>query len=213
MSQTFPILYTFRRCPYAIRARLALKISNIQVELREVVLSDKPQQMLDISSKGTVPVLLLANGTVIEESREIMLWSLQQNDPNGWLQRTKKDEMEKLIDFNDNEFKCHLDHYKYADRFPEKSVLEYRKQGEVFLCRLEQKLAVHPYLMGETLSFADIAIFPFIRQFVYVDRLWFDNSEYEKLRKWLQQILDYELFIQVMQKFPQWHPHAEITYF
>lgn len=208
-----PLLYSFRRCPYAIRARLALKVSNIQVELREVVLSAKPQQMLDISAKGTVPVLQLKDGSVIEESRDIMLWALNQNDPQGWLQHNHPDEVTSLIDFNDNEFKQHLDHYKYADRFPEMPMTTYRKQGEDFLIRLEQKLSTQPYLMGERITIADMAIFPFVRQFAYVDKAWFDASEYKNLQHWLQGLLDHDLFSQVMHKFPQWQADNEITLF
>lgn len=212
-DNTLPILYSFRRCPYAIRARLALKVSQIQVELREVVLSDKPQQMLDISPKGTVPVLKLPDGAVVDESRDIMLWALKKNDPRNWLLHELQNEVNALIDINDNEFKQHLDHYKYADRFPELPMESYRKQAEEFLKVLEQKLLTHPYLMGQSVSFADIAIFPFIRQFAYVDKTWFDESEYRNLKKWLQSLLDSELFIQVMKKFPQWHDNDEITVF
>lgn len=211
MDNTLPILYSFRRCPYAIRARLALKVSQIQVELREVVLANKPPQMLDISPKGTVPVLQLQDGTVIEESRDIMLWALQKNDPQGWL--LSLDDGLALIDFNDNEFKQDLDHYKYADRFPDFPMVSYRKQGEVFLYSLEQKLLAWPYLLGENVSFVDMAIFPFIRQFAFVDKAWFDSSEYKKLQMWLQRLLDSELFSQVMLKLPQWHHNDEITVF
>lgn len=208
-----PILYSFRRCPYAIRARLALKVSSIQVELREVVLSAKPQQMLDISPKGTVPVLVLQNGEVIEESRDIMLWALEQNDPQGWLLHNHQDEVDALIDFNDGEFKQHLNHYKYADRFPEMPMASYRNQGESFLNILEQKLSTQPYLMGERVSFADIAIFPFIRQFAYVDKPWFDASPYINVQHWLQGLLDDELFTRVMHKLPQWQADDELILF
>ena len=208
-----PILYSFRRCPYAIRARLALKRSHIQVELREVVLSAKPQQMLDISPKATVPVLQLQDGMVIDESREIMLWALKQNDPQGWLLHGQQDEVAALIDFNDGEFKSQLDHYKYAERFPEMPMAAYRKQAEDFLSRLEQRLLKNRYLFGESISVADMAIFPFIRQFAYVDKPWFDASPYKNLNQWLQGLLDDELFSLVMPKFPQWQAGDELTLF
>ena len=124
MNTQFPILYSFRRCPYAIRARLAIKVSKLQLEIREVVLADKPREMLEVSQKATVPVLVLPDGSVIDESKDIMLWALEQNDPAGWLNHyeDERNEINQLIGFNDSEFKQHLDHYKYADRFPEKNM-------------------------------------------------------------------------------------------
>ena len=136
-----PILYSFRRCPYAIRARLAIYVSNTKVELREVKLADKPKELISCSPKGTVPVLQLTDGTIIDESKDIMLWALNKNDPNNWLvsRKVEKQETNRLIDINDNEFKQYLDHYKYADRFPEQTIEYYRQQGEVFLQLLEKK--------------------------------------------------------------------------
>lgn len=129
-----PILYSFRRCPYAIRARLAIKVSSINIELREVQLSNKPKELLECSPKGTVPVLQLPDGAVIDESYDIMLWALKQHDPQKWLPKNLDDllEMDRLINFNDGEFKQHLDHYKYADRFPQQSMDNYRQQAELF---------------------------------------------------------------------------------
>jgi len=158
---SIPILYSFRRCPYAIRARLAIKISGIKVELREILLKDKPKEMLEISPKGTVPVLLLPDDLVIDESREIMMWALTQNDPENWLESI--DKSNSLIDQNDNEFKPHLDHYKYADRFPEYSKENYREQTNAFLKQLDQRLNESRYLISDKISLADMAIFPFIR--------------------------------------------------
>ena len=202
-----PILYSFRRCPYAIRARLAIKVSNVQVEIREVLLKDKPAEMLSISPKGTVPVLELVNGTIIDESRDIMTWALTQHDPENWLltDNVKQEKVERLIDFNDNEFKQALDHYKYADRYPEHTMETYRQQGEVFLQQLEEKLSINDYLMGPDISQTDMAIFPFIRQFAYVDKDWFDQTSYTKLQKWLELLLNTKLFHHVMRKYPRWH--------
>ena len=202
-----PILYSFRRCPYAIRARLAIKVSNVQVEIREVLLKDKPAEMLSISPKGTVPVLELVNGTIIDESRDIMTWALTQHDPENWLltDNVKQEKVERLIDFNDNEFKQALDHYKYADRYPEHTMETYRQQGEVFLQQLEEKLTINDYLMGPDISQTDMAIFPFIRQFAYVDKDWFDQTSYTKLQKWLELLLNTKLFHHVMRKYPRWH--------
>jgi len=204
-----PILYSFRRCPYAIRARMAIKVSNVQVELREVVLADKPKEMLACSAKGTVPVLQLVDGTVIDESLDIILWALKQNDPDNWLSYFHSREASSLIEFNDTEFKEHLDHYKYADRFPEQTMETYREKGEEFLQRLETQLGQYTYLAGENLSMLDIAIFPFIRQFAYVDKVWFDQSEYKKLQVWLERLLASSLFNDVMKKHPKWNINSQ----
>ena len=205
-STDLPILYSFRRCPYAIRARLAIKASYIAVELREVLLADKPKEMISCSPKGTVPVLHLFNGRVIDASREIIDWALQQHDPNGWSPKTVVEisETNRLIEMNDNEFKQHLDHYKYADRFPEAPMEYYREQAEPFLQQLESKLTQHKFLITDSISLADIAIFPFVRQFAYVDKSWFDQSDYKKLQKWLNDFITMDLFADVMRKYPRW---------
>jgi len=215
MKNQLPILYSFRRCPYAMRARLAIKASDSKVELREVVLSDKPEQMLRISPKGTVPVLQLTEGQVLEESRDIMMWALKQNDPQNWLALNSEQEhdINTLIDFNDNEFKQHLDHYKYAERFPENTQQEYREQGAVFLTMLEERLKSNSYLVRNSVSWADIAIFPFIRQFAFVDKVWFDDTDFTNLKKWLENFLSNPLFLSVMEKQPQWKEGDEITFF
>ena len=201
-----PILYSFRRCPYAIRARLAIKVSALDVELREVKLSNKPAEMLACSPKGTVPVLLLPNGTVIDESIDIMQWALNQSDPNNWLTDdvAVQQKVEGLIDYNDNKFKKYLDLYKYADRYPEKSVEYYRQQGEVFLEKLDCELNKTKCILKEDITFVDMAIFPFVRQFAFVDKDWFDKSQYNKLKKWLESLLESSLFNDVMKKYPLW---------
>jgi glutathione S-transferase len=199
-----PILYTFRRCPYAIRARLALTYANIEVEQRETLLKDKPQAMLDTSPKATVPVLILKNGQVIDESLDIMLWALQQHDPKGWL--AHQQQAMPLIQSNDHQFKPCLDKYKYADRFPEQSQTFYRQQGEVFLQALEELLAQHTVLFADQPTLADFAIFPFIRQFAFVDKPWFGQSPYLKLQAWLEYHLQSNLFEKIMVKQPLWVP-------
>jgi len=204
MPKSLPILYSFRRCPYAMRARLAIRYSNLQVELREVDLKNKPSQMLLASSKATVPVLILSNDTVLDESLDIMLWSLQQNDPHDWLQISQHHEIDRLIQLNDQSFKVDLDHYKYADRFPEQTASFYRKQGEKFLMILEHKLTQHKYLINDNVSLADVALFPFIRQFAYVDIKWFETSEYPNLRSWLTYWLESDLFLSIMCKQACW---------
>ena len=201
-----PILYSFRRCPYAIRARLAINVGNIKVELREVKLADKPKELIACSPKGTVPVLQLTDGTIIDESKDIMLWALKENDPSNWLvtETVKKQETNRLIDINDNEFKQNLDHYKYADRFPEQTMEYYRQQGEIFLQLLEKKLNETKYLISDTISLADMAILPFIRQFAYVDKDWFDQTDYKKLQAWLNYFLNTSIFKKTMEKQPVW---------
>ncbi|MDG2174755.1 MAG: glutathione S-transferase [Gammaproteobacteria bacterium] len=199
-----PVLYTFRRCPYAIRARMALSNSDIKVEIREVSLKNKPQAMLDLSKKGEVPVLVV-DEKVIDESLDIMLWALKFNDPDGWYSQYTETESKialQLITQNDEEFKEWLDKYKYADHHPEYNQEYYREKcGEYFLV-LETALQNKAYLMGENISLADIAIFPFVRQFAMVNQNWFDHCHYPGIRNWLTSLLDLPLFTRVMAKTP-----------
>ncbi|MDQ6984066.1 MAG: glutathione S-transferase [Ghiorsea sp.] len=199
-----PVLYTFRRCPYAMRARLALTYADIEVEYREIELKKKPQAMLDVSPKGTVPVLVLDDGKVIDESLDIMLWVLKQHDTDGWLKHRTQSLV--LIDENDSTFKGWLDKYKYADRFPEHPQAYYREQGEVFLTQLENLLQQRAYLHNNHPTLADYAIFPFIRQFTFVDKAWFDQATYPKLQTWLHYQLESELFEKIMVKRTIWMP-------
>ena len=209
MNKCYPIFYSFRRCPYAMRARMAIAYSDLIVEVREVVLRNKPQHLLDISPKGTVPVLLLNNGTVIEESLDIMTWALFQRDVDNWLINELSEEIEQLIQWNDGEFKFYLDRYKYADRYPEYDEQHYREQAEVFLIELENRLSQHTFICSEHISLADMAIFPFIRQFANVNPAWFENSEYQKLNQWLKHHIESSLFISIMDKYPAWQPYDE----
>lgn len=201
------VLYSFRRCPYAMRARMALKYSGIDVYLREIDLKNKPLALIQCSAKGTVPILVLNNGTVLDESRDIMLWALANNDPEQWLPEpatTAHTQMNTLLDLNDQQFKTHLDHYKYADRYPEHGTVYYRQQGEKFLLLLEECLRKQPFLQGDRVSITDIGIFPFIRQFAFVDSDWFSQSPYHSLRNWLETLLQSELFISIMEKYKPW---------
>ncbi len=194
-----PVLYSYRRCPYAMRARMALTYAQIVVEIVEISLKDKPAAMLEASPKGTVPVLVLQNGRVLEQSLDIMHWALSQQDVDGWMQANKT-LAQQLITENDVSFKQALDRYKYASRFPEHPATTYRAQAETFLQKLEFLLSQGDYLLGESLSIADIAIFPFIRQFAAVDLDWFDASPYDQLKIWLRQRVDSDLFNRVMLK-------------
>lgn len=199
-----PLLYSFRRCPYAMRARLALYFSKLSYRKFEVSLKDKPAEMLEISPKGTVPVLQLSDGEVIEESLDIALWALKQNDPQNLLQNADAlIEMLSLVERNDGEFKHWLDRYKYADRHLENTPEHYRSQGEVFLAQLEIRLAPQPFLMGDKASFADIAIMPFVRQFAHVDKSWFEQSPHRHLQQWLAYWLESTAFTKIMAKTPK----------
>ena len=213
MTSPLHRLYSFRRCPYAMRARLGILFAELSVELREITLKNKPEQMLAISPKGTVPVLQLADGTVIEESVEIMTWALEQNDTQGLLDEKVLFEANALIAQNDNEFKQWLDRYKYADRHPEMTQTEYRQRGEVFLQDLEALLTENTYLLGNRVTIADIGIMPFVRQFAHVDREVFYSLPYPKLQQWLQHWLDHPLFLQVMTKFQPWQEGGEVVIF
>jgi glutathione S-transferase len=186
-----------------MRARLALRVSETPVEHREVVLRDKPPQMLEASPKGTVPVLVLEDGTVLEESLDIMRWALGRSDPEGWLER---DDAE-LVAANDGPFKHHLDRYKYANRHdtdPE----EHRAACADILMLLEDWLARQAHLCGATRGFADAAIFPFVRQFAHTDRDWFNSQPWPTLRTWLDGWLAAPLFKAIMEKHRQWQANA-----
>ena len=194
---TKPILYSFRRCPYAMRARMSLLESGVEVELREVILRDRPEHMMDISPKGTVPVLLLPDGTVIEESLDIMLWSLDES----WLAGDWKE----LIDVNDGDFKHHLDRYKYNNRY--ENVLsseEHREHALSILKTYDERLSNQAYLCGDSISLADLALSPFVRQFANTDRGWFDQLPLLHLHDWLIGILEGDLFKSCMVKHKQW---------
>lgn len=192
-----PILYSYRRCPYAMRARMALKLADIEVEIREISLRDKPAHMLQVSPKGTVPVLVLADGTVIDESIEVMLFAFKKHALGANIHAAYR----ALILENDTEFKKNLDGYKYPERFLS-TQLEYRTQGEVFLQQLEKLLQQNTYLFASTPSVADYAIFPFVRQFAAVDSAWFEAATYPKLRAWLNAWINSDLFRSIMTKNP-----------
>ena len=195
-------LYSFRRCPYAMRARMALRYSGVAVNIVEVSLKAKPAEMLALSSKGTVPVLSV-DGRVIDESLAIMHWALAQNDPQDWLLKDApagQQLIAGLIEENDQVFKVHLNRYKYAERYPEQPMTVYRAEGEVFLRRLDELLEGRDYLLAEHPSLADVALMPFVRQFAHVDREWFGQTPYRRLQAWLQRFLESELFIGVMAK-------------
>ncbi|MDQ6992197.1 MAG: glutathione S-transferase [Mariprofundus sp.] len=205
-----PILYSFRRCPYAIRARMALYESAVDVEIREVALKAKPAELLAISVKASVPVLLLPSGVVIDESLEIMQWALRQHGSDGWLQNKQTAE---LIARNDHQFKYHLDRYKYPERFgSDVLALEHRAQGALFLRELDSLLRCHKFLTAAKATIADVAVFPFVRQYAAVDAVWFASLPYPQLQSWLRYWLDSELFHLVMMRYAPWSVGMRASY-
>lgn len=202
-----PVLYSFRRCPYAMRARLAIASSGVKVELREVVLRDKPAAMLAASPKGTVPVLVDGD-RVIEESDEIMFWALRRNDPEGWLLpwRENRPAVEALIVENDGPFKRHLDRYKYPVRYPEENIVadEQRDAALEILSGWDRKLSRGGWLFGRKPGIADFALLPFVRQYAHVDKAWFDEQPIPAVKQWLEDFLSSERFAAIMPKFDQW---------
>ena len=185
-----------------MRARMAIAYADISVGLREVVLKDKPLAMLDVSPKGTVPVVVDIDGKIIEESRDVIEWALKQSDPDAWLDGLGLDD--PLILACDDNFKHWLDRYKYAVRFPARDEIWYRGQAEAFLATLESRLEDAQFLNGSALSVTDIAIFPFIRQFANVDLKWWESNPYPNVARWLDGLVSSELFNRVMEKYPQW---------
>ena len=203
---SYPILYSFRRCPYAMRARMALFVSCQTFEIREVLLNNKPLEFINTSPKGTVPVLEFSSGKVIEQSLEIMCWALKKNDPLGWLtpEIGAFEDMLELIKNVDGDFKYNLDHYKYAQRYENSDPMLHRTEGEEFLRLLNERLGQYDYLFGNRPSLADYAIMPFVRQFANTERTWFNALRISALQKWLNDLLTSEIFIAIMNKYPAW---------
>ncbi len=202
-----PVLYSYRRCPYAMRARMALKLVGIEVEIREISLRAKPAHLLEISPKATVPVLVLPEGKVIDESIEIMLFALKQHSLQANIHEPSRPALEclspvALILENDNSFKQALDAYKYPERYKTLTQQQHRAQGEVFLQKLEGLLSKNTYLLEAMPGLADMAVFPFVRQFAAVDAAWFAAAPYPKLRAWLTGWVESDLFKSVMTKNP-----------
>lgn len=205
---TLPVLYSFRRCPYAMRARLALAVSETQVELREVRLSAKPEPMLVASPKGTVPVLVMPTGEVIDQSIDIMRRALALHDPERWLERDDPG----LIAANDAGFKHDLDRYKYPERHDVDPAV-HRAGGLDFLRGIEDRLAASPWLCGPARGLADAVVVPFVRQFAAVDRDWFDGVPLPRLKAWLSGYLASDLFATIMLRVPYWSPEDEPVLF
>jgi len=215
---TLPILYSLRHCPFAMRARIAIFKSQSGVELRDVKLNNKPAAMLIASPKGTVPILVVpptqaAGETVIDESIDVMVWSLTRSDPDnlflasmdeGQCQKNKLDELLAFIEVYDSEFKGCIERYKCAKRYHEPNLLERRQDCEVYIQDLEQRLGKHAYIFGEYESLADIALLPFIRQFAKIERQWYVQADYPNVKRWLNKYLQSVMFNKVMTENPIW---------
>lgn len=201
-----PILYSFRRCPYAMRARLAIAASGLLVELREVVLRDKPESMISASPKATVPVLILPDGSVLEESLDVIDWALKQNDREEWLDFSENqlEAMGELVTELDGPFKASLDRYKYENRFDGVSARVERDTGAEFIEKLDQMLEGKSYLYGDKFSFADGTVLPFVRQFAHVDKEWFWSQDWKNVLRWLEAFLVSDRFTSIMKKYPKW---------
>ncbi len=198
-----PVLYTFRRCPYAMRARIAIYYSKISYEHREILLKDRPKKLYELSPKGTVPVLELPDNTVIDESLDIMKWALSINDPDEWFMN-KRDQQLDAIATNDQDFKKWLDRYKYHIRYPEFSMEYYRDQCEKILDIYERQLKDNRFLFSQNITLGDMALLPFIRQFAYVDITWF-NQRFIYLSKWMEDLIKAGIFQSMMKKFKIWN--------
>ena len=209
MQIKLPILYSFRRCPYAMRARIAIKLSNQTCELREINLHSKPTEFMEISQKGTVPVLVLTDGSIIDESLDIIKWAISKNDE--FKLKSDKNEIEKsddfLISLFDNVFKEHLDKYKYNSHYNNEDPLFHREKASEILFKVSNMLYKNKWLRGENPGVSDIAILPFVRQFRIADPDWFDNEfKLHKIKLWLNNFLISKMYLEVMEKFKPWEP-------
>lgn len=220
--KNLPIFWSFRRCPYAMRARLAVKSAGIEVEVREILLRDKPDAFLAASKTATVPVLQQTDGQIIEESRDIMFWALQESgDPEGWLSGWHQDKAatEAFLEQLDGPFKTDLDKYKYATRFAQDKAdaaelaAHHRTQGAAFLALMNVRLTEQPFLNGQQAGLTDYASLPFVRQFRIADISWFDSQDWPALHHWLQAFLTSQRFAAIMHKYSPWQPGDEPLFF
>lgn len=210
-----PVFYSFRRCPYAIRARLAVASSGVETELREILLRDKAPEFLEASPKGTVPVMVLPDGTVLEESLDVMQWALGLNDPENLLAADsgQRADMRVLVERCESEFKPHLDRFKYHVRYENVDPEAEREIASRYLWELQGRLKGQDYLFGDRISFADIGIAPFVRQFANSSRDWFEGQDWPDLLAWLRAFETSERFQSIMTKYPKWQNGDPLTIF
>ena len=213
-NRKYPILYSFRRCPYAMRARLAIKASGIIVEIREVELKNKPKEFLGISPKATVPIVCISSKQIIEESLDIMEWALKINDPLKLLKYEKLNRIEihNILNKLENEFKQNLDRYKYSSRFDLPNPKLYRDKNLQTLNEFNNLLQNNKGICSSHLSLLDYAVFPFIRQFRNVNSVWFDSLELKFLQTWLYELIDSDEFSSIMKKYEIWNPNQKPIY-
>jgi glutathione S-transferase len=215
VNSTLPVLYSLQHCPYAMRARMGLLMAQQQVLLRPVKLKDKPKEMLNVSPKGTVPVLVFpdehneysTHSKVIDESLDIMLWALQQNDPEDLLHKDNPEDLNEMLELvkrNDKEFKPQLEIYKKSKRFRTGKEVEERQKCEVFIAELEERLANQNFFVGRKPSLIDYVLIPFVRQFSRVNKAWFKQAPYPLLRNWIEQQMQTRLYAKTMEKYPLW---------
>jgi len=212
-KNNLPILYSFRRCPYAMRARMAIHASGQKCELREVLLRDKPPSMLEYSPKGTVPVLILQDGNVIDESLDVIDWALNLNDPDDWQRSKDTKKTKELIKINDGEFKYHLDRYKYSKRYDNEDPEFHRKKCLKFIESVNNELNYSKYIFDDNISYADIVLLPFMRQFRIADMEWFDSLPYDNLKEWLSSFLNSPLLNSIMKKYDLWKEGDDLVIF
>jgi len=215
-TNALPILYSLRNCPYAMRARIAIFKAQQTVLLRDLVLSNKPNEMLTASPKGTVPVVVLEKGMVIDESLAVMLWALNETDPDDLLHSQIDGVLSNMLSFIDDfdhGFKVCLEQYKCAKRYREDNLIEHRVACQQYIEKLEQRLTKHTFLMSNKESLVDIALLPFIRQFARVERQWYLQTPYPKVREWLNNYLQSQMFSKVMAKYPLWLDNHEDVLF
>ena len=213
-NKKYPILYSFRRCPYAMRARLAIKASGLIVEIREVELKNKPKEFLNISPKATVPIVCISSKQIIEESLDIMEWALKINDPMKLLKNEKLNRIEihSILNKLENEFKQNLDRYKYSSRFDLPNPKLYRDKNLQTLNEFNNLLQNNKGICSSNLSLLDYAVFPFIRQFRNVNSVWFDSLELKFLQTWLYELIDSDEFSSIMKKYEIWKPNQKPIY-
>ena len=213
-NKKYPILYSFRRCPYAMRARLAIKASGLIVEIREVELKNKPKEFLNISPKATVPIVCISSKQIIEESLDIMEWALKINDPLKLLKNEKLNRIEihSILNKLENEFKQNLDRYKYSSRFDLPNPKLYRDKNLQTLNEFNNLLQNNKGICSSQLSLLDYAVFPFIRQFRNVNSVWFDSLELKFLQTWLYELIDSDEFSSIMKKYEIWKPNQKPIY-
>lgn len=207
-----PILYSLQHCPFAMRARMALLMAKQDVMLRAIVTKDKPREMLKVSPKGTVPILIFENGNIIDESLDIMLWSLKENDPKDLLYKDQPELLSKMMDLIntcDTDFRKNLSLYKHGSRYHLPEEIKLREKCEIFIQEIESLLTINEFLFGNKLSVADLAILPNLRQFVNVDRKWFRQTNYPNFTKWIANLMQSLLFTKAMRKYPLWNDKNE----